>query len=403
MAELPLRSIRVLEVGGHIAAPFCGMQLADLGAEVIKVEQPQGGDQTRHAAPLVEGEGSTFIRLNRNKRSVVIDLKSMEGKEIFRKLVQTADIVVENMRPGTMKDLGLDYQNVLREVNPLLIYVAISGWGQDGPLSQLAGLDIMAQARSGLMSITGEDGRDPVKVGVPICDLVCGLYAAFAAVSAMQQRNESGKGQFIDVCLFEAGVSLAVWEAGRFFATGEVPGRLGSAHQASAPYQAIRSQDGWFTVGATSPPNWTAFCHVLGLQQMENDDRYRDASSRHRNRHLLIPAIEQVTMTQPAQHWIDRFEAAGVPCAPIQSYDQVFSDPHLMSRDFFWDGPHPTAGSVRQLGSPIRLSGTVARRDRAGPLLGEDSAAVVAALGYGAKQIKDFEQRKVIRVPEPRD
>ena len=400
MPELPLRSVRVLEVGGHVAAPFCGLQLADLGAEVIKVEQPNGGDQTRHAAPLISGEGSTFMRLNRNKRSVVIDLKASDGKEIFRKLVRTADIVVENMRPGTMTDLSLDYANVLQVINPRLIYIAISGWGQDGPLSRLAGLDIMAQARSGLMSITGEPGQDPVKVGVPICDLVCGLYGAFAAVSAMQMRNQTGLGQYIDISLYEAGVSLAVWEAGRYFATGEVPQPLGSAHQASAPYQALRSADSWFTVGATSPPTWAAFCGVLGLTRLESDERYKDASSRHNNRSTLIPVIEQITMTRPAAHWINEFEAAGVPCAPIQTYDQVFNDPHLSTRDFFWDARHPTAGTVRQIGSPIRIGGSEARHDRAGPLLGEDSVAVLEALGYSESQITNFQYRKVIRAVE---
>jgi formyl-CoA transferase len=304
MAQAPLHGIRVLEVGNYMAGPFCGMQLADLGAEVIKIEQPDGGDQVRLTGPFVDGESSPFVRLNRNKRSLVLDLKSDDGKEIFKQLVKTADVVVENLRPGTMKDLGLDYAGVLERLNPRLVYVAASGWGQDGPLSQLAGLDIMAQARSGLMSITGEPDGDPVKVGVPMCDLVCALYGALAAVCALRVREQTGKGQYIDVSLFEAGVSFAVWEAGRYFATGEIPRPLGSAHQSNAPYQAVRASDGYFTIGATSRRNWQAFCAALGLLELVDDPRFADTNTRHRNRAELIPLIEAVTKTAPKAHWI---------------------------------------------------------------------------------------------------
>src|SRR5918911_5052823 len=240
MAEGALAGIRVVEVGNFMAAPFCTLQLADLGADVVKVENPDGGDQVRTTAPFLEGESSSFVRLNRNKRSLALDLKAARGKEVFRRLIGRADVLVENLRPGTMADLELDYAR-LAALNPRLVYVAASGWGQDGPLSPLAGLDIMAQARSGLMSITGEPGGDPAKVGVPMCDLVCALYGALGAVSALRVRDQSGEGQFVDLSLFEAGVSLAVWEAGKYFATGEIPGPLGSAHQNNAPYQAIRA------------------------------------------------------------------------------------------------------------------------------------------------------------------
>ncbi|HLJ21136.1 MAG TPA: CoA transferase, partial [Stellaceae bacterium] len=207
--KAPLSGVRVIEVGNYMAAPFCAMQLADLGADVIKVENPNGGDSVRHVAPLLDGEGSAFLRLNRNKRSLAVDLKSAEGKEVFRKLAATTDVVVENLRPGTMKDLELDYA-ALASINPRIIYVAASGWGQDGPLKDRPGLDIMAQARSGLMSITGNPGEDPVKVGVPVCDLVCALYGALAATAALRAREETGRGQYIDISLFESGVSLEV-------------------------------------------------------------------------------------------------------------------------------------------------------------------------------------------------
>ena len=377
----PLTGIRVVEVGNYMAAPFCCMQLADLGAEVIKVENPDGGDQVRQSAPLIEGEGSAFMRLNRNKRSIALDLKTARGKEIFRKLAATADVMVENLRPGTMKDLELDYET-LRGANPGLIYVSASGWGQDGPLRDQPGMDIMAQARSGLMSITGTSGGDPVKVGVPVCDLVCALYGALATVAALYARRETGAGQYIDVSLLEAGVSLAIWEAGSVFAGGEIPKPSGSAHQSAAPYQAFRSADGWLTIGATTRPNWTALCRVLALEPLLDDERYADAGLRHRNRDALAATIESVTQTRPTAEWLAVLGDAGVPCAPIQDFGQVFTDPHLIARDYFWDAPNRKAGQVRQLGSPMRFSRTPVRRDNAGPLLGEDTADVLAELGY---------------------
>ena len=394
----PLAGIRVLEVGNYMAGPFCGMQLADLGAEVIKIENPDGGDQVRLVAPLIEGEGSAFMRLNRNKRSIALDLKKVNGREVFRKLVATADVVVENLRPGTMNDLGLDYE-ALSHLNPGLVYVAASGWGQDGPLKDLAGMDIMAQARSGLMSITGMPDGDPVKVGVPVCDLVCALYGALAAVSALRARLETGLGQFIDVSLYESGVSLAIWEAGRYFATGEIPRPLGSAHQNNAPYQAFRGADGWLTIGATTKRNWTALCRALGLESLLADSRYRDTNLRYVNRETLAATIEEVTMTKPIAHWLAVLEKAGVPCAPIQDFGQVFCDPLLNARDYFWDAPHSTAGMVRQLGSPMRMSRTPVRRDRAAPLLGEDSGALLAELGYAPAEIKNLLDGEVVKVP----
>src|SRR5437016_146950 len=304
MSESALAGVRVVEVGNFMAAPFCTLQLADLGAEVVKIENPDGGDQVRATAPFLEGESSSFIRLNRNKRSLALDLKLPRGKEVFRRLIERADIAVENLRPGTMADLELDYRR-LSELNPRLIYVAASGWGQDGPYAQRPGLDIMAQGMSGLMSITGEEGGNaPVKVGVPLTDLTCALYGALAAVAALRARERTGRGQFIDVCLYEAGVSLAVWEAGRYFATGEVPRPLGSAHQVSAPYQAVRSADGWFTIGAASTRNWTDLCAALGLDRLRSDPRYADTNSRHAHREALIAEIEAVTRSRPTAHWV---------------------------------------------------------------------------------------------------
>jgi formyl-CoA transferase len=399
MPDSALAGIRVLEVGNFMAAPFCALQLADLGADVVKIENPDGGDQVRTTAPFLEGESSGFIRLNRNKRSLAVDLKAARGKEIFRRLVQSADVLVENLRPGTMADLELDYPR-LSQLNPRLVYVAASGWGQDGPYAQRPGLDIMAQGMSGLMSITGEEGgKAPVKVGVPLTDLTCALYGALAALAALRVRDRTGRGQFIDVCLFEAGVSLAVWEAGRYFATGEVPKPLGSAHQNSAPYQALRAEDGFFTLGATSTRNWEACCDVFGVPELKRDPRFEKNHLRHQNRRELIPLIEAVTAKRPARHWVEALERAGVPCGALQTYDQVFNDPHLNARQFFPDAPHTKLGRVKQIGSPMRMSATPPRMDRAGPLLGEHSVQVLAELGYPAEEIRKLAAAGVIGEP----
>src|SRR5437762_1882508 len=311
MPESALAGIRVVEVGNFMAAPFCTLQLADLGADVVKIENPDGGDQVRTTAPFLDGESSSFVRLNRNKRSLALDLKSREGKEVFRRLIRRADVVVENLRPGTMGDLELDYRR-LSELNPRLVYVAASGWGQDGPYAQRPGLDIMAQGMSGLMSITGEEGgKNPVKIGVPVTDLTCALYGAIAALAALRVRERTGRGQFVDVSLFESGVSLAVWEAGRYFATGEIPKPLGSAHQTSAPYQAVRAADGYFTVGATTPRNWRSFCDVLDHPEWASEERFKDNPSRHARRDILIPMIEQITSRRPRADWVSLLQKAG--------------------------------------------------------------------------------------------
>ena len=382
----PLAGVTVLEVGSFMAAPYATMQLADLGADVIKVENPAGGDPVRRTGPFVGDESSPFLRLNRNKRSVALDLTDPVAHRAFLRLVERADVLVENLRPGAMHRLGLGYPR-LREINPRLVYASASGWGQDGPLSGLPGLDIMAQARSGLMSITGHPGDPPAKVGVPVCDLVCALYLALAITAALRERDRSGSGQHVDVSLFEAGASLAVWEAGRYFATGEIGGPLGSAHQSNAPYQAVHTRDGYVTIGATTPRNWDSFCHALGLTGLLDEPRYADAFSRLRNRAELIETIERVTTGLTTAEVVERLNGVGVPCAPISDYGEVFTDPHLAARDFFWDAPHPTIGPVRQLGSPMRLSGTPVRRGDAGPPLGAHTGEVLRAAGCGEPEI----------------
>jgi crotonobetainyl-CoA:carnitine CoA-transferase CaiB-like acyl-CoA transferase len=397
----PLDGIVVLEVGAFMAAPFATMHLADLGARVLKVENPAtGGDPVRATGPFVHGESSPFARLNRNKESVGLDLKHPDGLAAFRKLVEGADVLVENLRPGTMRRLGLGYDD-LREINPRLVYASASGWGQDGPLAMLPGLDIMAQARGGLMSITGTADGDPVKIGVPICDLVCAMYVSMSVLAALRQRDLDGEGQHLDVSLLEAGVSFAIWEAGKYFATGEVGAPLGSAHQSTAPYQAVRTSDGHVTVGAVTPKTWEGFCRALGLEELLADESLSDASERHAHRPTLIPAIEAVTTTLTTDEVIERLDAAGVPCAPIANYGQVFNDDHLNQRNFFWDAEHPVMGPVRQLGSPMRLSRTPVRRGKAGPLLGENTrAALEEVAGLSASEVDALVEAGVVAEPE---
>ena len=388
-SSAPLAGVTALEVGVFMAAPFATMQLADLGARIIKIESPNGGEQTRSAGPFVDGESSPFARLNRNKESLALDLKSVQGKAVFEKLAATADVVIENLRPGAMRRLGLGYDD-LSPNNPGLIYASGSGWGQDGPLAHLPGLDIMAQARSGMMSITGFPGMPPAKVGLPICDLTAALYLSLAITAALHERHSSGLGQFIDVSLFESGVSYAIWEAGAYFAEGTVGGPLGSAHQNQAPYQAIRTKDGYLTVGATTPRNWDAFCRTLQLEELLDQPCYAGTYDRLQNLGPLIESIEERTIQLTTEEIIALLNVAGVPCAPISDYGQVFTDENLIARDFYWDAEHPKLGSVRQLGSPMRFSRTPTVRNNAGPLLGSGNRAILAELGYSSEEIDEL-------------
>ena len=382
----PLAGLTVLEVGVFMAAPFATMQLADLGARVIKIENPAAPDPTRATGPFLDGHSSPFARLNRNKESVALDLKSEAGKAAFLRLVAGVDALVENLRPGALRRLGLGPDRLMA-CNPGLVYASASGFGQDGPLADRPGLDIMAQARSGLMSITGTPDGGPAKVGVPLCDLVSGLYTALAVTAALRARDREGQGQRVDVSLLESGVSLAVWEAGKYFATGEVGRPLGSAHQTQAPYQAVRCLDGWVTLGAITPRTWDGLCAALELPGLRTDPRYLDSASRHAHREELISAIEEATVCCPSAEVVAALESAGVPCAPINDYGQVFTDEHLVQRDFYWDAPHPVLGSVRQLGSPMRLSQNPVRRGDAGPVLGAHTRKVLSEVGYSVQEI----------------
>lgn len=373
----PLSGITVLEVGVFIADPFATMQLADMGARVIKIETPGTGDATRASGPFIEGESSPFMRLNRNKESIVLDLKSDVGREAFTKLLGAADVVVENLRPGSLKKMGFGYED-LKDEFPYLVYASASGWGQDGPLSSLAGLDIMAQARSGLMSITGYPDHPPVKVGVPICDLTAALYMALGIVSALYERRNSGRGQHLDISLFESAVSLAVWEAGSYYGAGKVGQPNGSVHQAQAPYQAVLAKDGYVTIGANTQATWVRLCSAFDFADLEDNELFSEPANRLKNRESLIAIIEERIADRNVIEILAEMDKVGVPAAPINDFEQVFNDDHLKSRDYFWDAQHPTLGRVEQLGNPMRFSRSGLTRGTAGPSLGVDTDRVLA-------------------------
>ncbi len=375
-----LGDIRVLELTNFMAGPFCGMLLADLGADVIKVENPKGGDFTRSSGPFDRGVGAGFLAVNRNKRSIALDLKAPRGKEIFLDLVRTSDVVVENLRPGTLDDLGIGY-GALSAVNPRIVLSSASGFGQTGPYRHRAALDLVVQGMSGLMSITGEEGRPPVKVGVPISDLSAGIFGAYAILAALRVRDRDGRGQHIDVSLLESAIALEAWETSAYFANGEVPKPLGSAHRVNSPYQAVRTADGYITIGATTPANWHAFCATLGLEDLEKDERFAEVPIRRRNYLELAALIENVTTTRPSEHWYRALEKAGVPCGVLYTLDQVVSDEQVRARGVVKEIAHPKGGSVNVVGSPVRFSRTPVRMERAGPLLGEHTREILDELG----------------------
>ncbi|HAF08541.1 MAG TPA: CoA transferase [Chloroflexi bacterium] len=382
MATAALDGIRVLELGNYMAGPYAGTLLADMGADVVKIESPAGGDYSRGLGPFAPGspDGAGFLRLDRNKRSVALDLKSDLGKRTFGALVARADVIIENLRAGTLDRLGLGY-DALAAAYPRLIYCSITGFGRTGPYRDRAGLDLILQAESGLMSVTGEPGRPPVKVGVPAVDLASALYGAFAIATALIARERSGRGQLIDLSLLESGVSLAIWESGVYLTTGEVPGPLGSAHRVTAPYQAFKTADGYIAIGATSPPTWAAFCRVSGLERLREDPKWSDATRRREHAIELASIIEAVTVSKPTDEWMRSLSDAGVPCGRINDLGTVFADPHLMERGLFVDLPHPVLGSVRAIGSPLHLSDTPPVMRRAAPLLGEHTREVLGEAG----------------------
>jgi crotonobetainyl-CoA:carnitine CoA-transferase CaiB-like acyl-CoA transferase len=393
----PLEGIVVLDWTHALAGPFCGCILADLGADVIKIENPhQRGDQ-RGGPPFIAGESAQFVMVNRNKRSVAIDLKQPAGRAVFYDLVRHADVLIQNFRPGTTAKLGCDYAT-LRGVNPRLIYCSISGFGQTGPYRDLPGVDIITQGMSGLMSITGAPDGDPAKAGVPVCDVGTGMYGAIGILSALWHRQRSGAGQHVDVCLLDTPISWLVWEAAAYFAGGAVPRRLGSAHPIGVPYQAFRCADGaYLIVGASGDKLYGQLCAVLDCPELADDERFRTGDQRLANREALVALLGERFLARPAAEWQARLRAAGVPCGPIQSVDHVLErDEHVQAREMVVALDHPIAGSTRALATPIGLSETPRSVRRRAPRLGEHTAEVLRAIGYDEAGIAELRAAGVI-------
>ncbi|OLC74488.1 MAG: CoA transferase [Acidobacteria bacterium 13_1_40CM_4_65_8] len=380
-----LDGLHVLDVTQVMAGPFCTMLLADLGADVIKIEPP-AGDSTRSMPGAVGTDSPSFNAVNRGKRSVVLNLKTPEGRDALERLARTADIFVENYRPGVVAALGLDYES-LNAVNPRLIYASISGYGQTGPDRQKGGFDLVAQGVSGIMSITGEAGGPPVKAGVPLTDLGAGLFALVGILAAVEHRHRTGAGQHIDTSLVEAGVALSVWEATEYFAGLGVPQPKGSAHRMFAPYQAIHCADGYITLGTANDRLFRRFCDLLEHPEWATDPQFADNQTRLENQAELAAQIEAVTGQQPRAHWIALFDANEIPCGPINNYEQVFADPHIAAREMAVDVEHPTLGRMRALGSAIKMSDTPTNPRRRAPMLGEHTEAVLEEYGFSAEEI----------------
>ena len=389
-----LAGVRVLEFTQVMAGPFCAMLLGDLGADVIKVEPP-GGDTTRRMGKRQGMESSGYWAVNRNKRGIVLNLKDRRAQDLVRALARQADVVVENYRPGVMAGFGLDYDS-LKQEQPGLIYASVSGFGSTGPYAHKGGFDLVAQGMSGIMSVTGEEGRPPVKCGIPVTDLGAGLFAEQAILAAYIHRLKTGEGQYIDTSLLEAGVALSVWESTQYFSTGGIPEPMGSAHRMSAPYQAIRCADGYINLGAANTRTWEKFAQAIGRSELLDRSEYAEDGLRVKNRHQLTQEIEAVTTQQPRSHWLAMLEEVGVPCGPISNYAEVFADPHIQARGMVQEMEHPVGGTVQVLGPAAKLSETPARLARPSPLYGEHTAEVLAEIGWTQAEIQELEKAGVI-------
>jgi len=390
-----LEGIRVIDFTQAMAAPFGTMNLADMGADVIKIEPPGTGEPTRELSSVTQnGHSATFMTMNRGKRGLTVDLKRPEGVEIVKRLAQSADVFVQNYRPGVAERLGLGY-DALRAVNPRLIYCSVSGFGGTGPYAPRGGYDLIAQGMSGIISVTGEEGA-PAKSGVPLSDLCAGLFAAYGILCALEHRERTGAGQLVDTSLLEAAMALTVWEATEYWVTGKAPRPLGSAHRLTAPYQALRAADGYFTVGANNDKLFEALCRALERPDLLEDPRFAGRSLRMEHRAALIEALEKTTAGETRAHWLERLGRDGVPSGPINSYAEALADPHALARQMVVDLVHPGAGPIKALGIPVKLSETPGAVDRAAPLLGEHTAEILTELGYSLAEQRELAAKGVI-------
>ena len=387
---LALEGMKIVDCSQVLAGPFCTMLLADMGADVIKIEKPAGGDDTRHMGPpFVSGESAAFLAMNRNKRSVVLDLKQKGGLEAAKRLASDADVMIENYRTGTMDRLGLGYEET-SAANPALVYCSISGFGRTGPYSKRAGYDLIAQGMSGLMSITGMPDSPPVKVGVPMADLNAGMFAAYGILSAYIHRLKTGQGQYLEVSLLESALAYMVWESGIYFTTGDVSRPLGSAHRLSAPYQSLKTRDGYINVGAPNDTNWERLAHTMGRVDLLKDDRFTDNAGRMANRADLEVELERTLTEHDTAHWLEKFDRAGFPAGPVLDMEQVWNNEQVRARNMDVELEHPAAGAVRHIGLAAKLYGTPGRMDRPAPTMGQHTEEVLAEAGYSTAEIEEL-------------
>lgn len=392
---LPLEGVRVLDLTNVMAGPYCSMVLGDMGAEIIKVESFEG-DTSRRFEPQVNGESYCFAVLNRNKRSIAVDMKNPRGKALVMQLAAKADIMMENFRPGVVRKLGLDYES-LKPQNPGLIYASMSGFGQTGPYGTKGGFDIIAQGMSGIMMMTGYPGGRPAKVGIAMNDIASGVTALYGILGAYIGRLRHGSGQYLETSLLEAGLAWSIWEFGAYFGGGELPTATGTRHRRSAPYQAYRSQDGYVTVGAGSEKLWRAFAtQVCDKPEWLEDPRFNDPNIRVKNADALEVELEKVLTTQPTAYWVGKMDAAGVPGGPVYGYDQIMKDPHIKARNMVVDIDHPKIGPMKTLGLPIKSSGALTQIRQPAPWLGQHTEEVLREIGYAEGDVRQLFEAGVV-------
>ena len=392
----PLSGMVTLDLTQILAGPMCAMVLADMGADVIKVEKPNGGDDNRRMGPpFIKDWSAGFLAVNRNKRSLALDLRNDAGRGVFRRLVEDADVVVENFRPGVMERLGLGYAE-LTAIKPSLVYCNISGFGSTGPARNRGGFDLVAQGVSGLMSITGHPNSPPAKVGVPVTDLTAGLFAANGIMAAYIHALKTGQGQMVDTSLMEAGVAYTVWESSVYFAQGEIPGPLGSAHRVSAPYQALRTRDGYLNLGAATQPTWEQLCRAIGREDLMEDERFRAPWDRKAREEELAALLEETFSTQDTEHWLELLDGAGVVAGPIYNMEQVYQDPQVLAREMLVDTEDPELGTIHNIGVPVKLSATPGSIRRRAPALGEHSGEILLEHGFTQGEVDELLNSGVI-------
>jgi formyl-CoA transferase len=393
----PLEGFQVLDLSRVLAGPYCAMMLGDLGAEVIKVERPGTGDDTRAwGPPFTGGESAYYLCANRNKKSITVNLKTSAGQDIIRQLARSSDVLIENYKVGELAALGLGYEH-LKLLNPQLVYCSITGYGQNGPDKDLPGYDFIIQGRGGVMSITGETDGEPMKVGVAVVDITAGLFAANAIQAALLARVKTGRGQAIDISLLDSQVAWLANVASSYLVSGQQPKRFGNAHPTIVPYQSFRARDDFFCLAVGNDVQWRKLCEVLRRADLAEDERFRTNPARVQHRDQLIPLLQEVFVTEEIAFWLHEIALAGIPCGPVQTLDQVLVDPQVIAREMVWIVDHPTAGEVRLVGSPLKLSDTPVASPRHPPLLGEHTDEVLTTrLGYSVEQVTRLRAQGIV-------